>query len=116
MDSKERQYRRKLFWDKNDGRCFYCGQKTILPEMLPFGIASTTPPPNMATIDHVISRNHTLFIHAKQNDFIVLCCLDCNHLKSVVETRGNRKDLVAWKRRITKSALTTITMIEKSIL
>jgi hypothetical protein len=75
------QRKRKLNLWKKDPHCVWCGEKTILHthrqrKKLPW---------NMATVDHIITRNIPL--RGKVKGRTVLSCNRCNFLRNRIEEK-----------------------------
>ena len=77
-ESKRRRLRNLL---KSDPHCFWCGCLVVL------GNRKSKDIPNMATLDHFISKNSKYYKKGKRNR-LVLSCNDCNHERQ-------RKELLA---------------------
>lgn len=75
-------------WQKNKGICHYCGVKTVLP---PSGRNWLIPPRNMATLDHVYSKNDIRFNILGSKNIVVLSCLKCNEDKNEAETAPRKE-------------------------
>lgn len=61
-------------WDKQQGKCYYCGRKCIIKR-------STTSQckPNTATVEHLIRKDDLRALCGARNDYIVMSCYQCNH-------------------------------------
>jgi 5-methylcytosine-specific restriction endonuclease McrA len=76
--------RRALF--KADPHCHWCGCLTIIPNVPRWERGELTDPPNLATVDHVISRRtrkSRLQYHSPKNK--VLACFSCNVKRAMRE-------------------------------
>jgi hypothetical protein len=88
MSLKLRKRREKL-WVKENGKCYWCGCLTILPDR---GEHFPIAPDNLATIDHLRSRlqqsrqepNHGV------EERTVLACFQCNHLRGLLDQKSNQ--------------------------
>lgn len=86
---KSARYKRYRLWLKNK-RCRKCGVITTFPKS---GKSRGNEPKNLATIDHVFSRNDIRRFVGNNRNKITLYCFKCNQNKNMHE----RKDL-SWSR------------------
>lgn len=78
--------RRQSLWIKSNKKCYWCGCDTVFPNP---GADNSPKANNLATIEHLRSRfredryepNHT------NEQRLVLACLECNNLRSKLETK-----------------------------
>lgn len=77
-EKHEREVRRSLF--ARNPNCHWCGRLT---RWLP--LANGALPPDAATSDHMVSRNHRL---PGQRTRIVLACYECNQRRNTEEIRA----------------------------
>lgn len=81
--SKRRRKIRDYVFDRENGKCFYCGKICIISN-------STTREENTATIDHIISRKNGG--HATDRNNCVLSCWKCNNEKAEKDAFSFLKD------------------------
>lgn len=81
---------------KADPHCFWCGCSVILGARNRNGKDYTTCPSNMATLDHVVSRNNNNWKKGMRNS-IVLSCNQCNQKRQQKETKELPKEEL-WRR------------------
>ena len=78
-NSKRRRLRNLL---KSNPHCFWCNCLVILGDRN----KGRDAPSNMATLDHIISRNNKHFKKGQRN-FLVLSCSECNQKRQIEETK-----------------------------
>jgi len=83
MSGKSKCRRLKNLFNKNP-YCFWCNCLVVLGNR--YGNDSKTQPPNMATLDHVISRNNKNWEKGMKNR-LVLSCFKCNQERQAKEIR-----------------------------
>jgi len=66
--------------------CAYCGTKVIW-----FKNNGGILPDNFATIDHYYSKQTNKYYD--EDNFVVLCCLKCNHEKNSQEIQKNSQEI-----------------------
>lgn len=81
----------KLALIKEFGVCFWCGIK--VKDLVPF--PGTKEPPDMATIDHTVSK---YFREKGERVLKVLACYPCNQTRAVAENK-----VYAWRGKPTNS-------------
>lgn len=81
-ESKRRRLKNLL---KSNPHCFWCGCFVILGNRK-HG-SRVTHPPNMATLDHIISRNNRNWKRGKRN-ILILSCSECNQGRQIKETKS----------------------------
>jgi len=75
------QWKRKKLFDKQDGKCYYCGIQTIYPK----NKTNYSPmPDNLATVEHIYGRYDIRRAVCKKT---VLSCYKCNCDKAILETK-----------------------------
>lgn len=91
--SEKVKKRRENLWIRNNGECYYCGTHTVLPNAL----ISKSPPPNMATLDHIRSRLGTNKDRNEPNnnneERTVLACWQCNLIRGILDHKSTEKEL-----------------------
>ena len=86
-ESKRRRLRNLL---KSDPHCFWCGYEVV------FDNRKNKDIPNMATLDHLISKNSKYYKQGKRNR-LVLSCYDCNQERQKKELLALPKEEL-WRR------------------
>ncbi|TES92935.1 MAG: hypothetical protein E3J87_03475 [Candidatus Cloacimonadota bacterium] len=81
--SKQRRLRNLL---KLNPHCFWCDCPVILGTRNRYRKDHNPNPPNMATLDHVVSRNNKNWKKGMRNR-IVLSCTECNNKRQAEETK-----------------------------
>ena len=92
-DSKRSRSRNLL---KADPHCYWCGCAVILGNRNRNGKDCAPCPPNMATLDHVVSRNNKNWKKGAINS-IVLSCSKCNNERQRKEVKALPKEEL-WYR------------------
>ncbi len=92
-DSKRQRLKNLL---KSDPHCYWCGRLVILGNRNRDGKEYTTRPPNMATLDHIISRINKKWKKGMRN-CLVLSCTECNQKRNKKETAMIPKEEL-WNR------------------
>jgi hypothetical protein len=72
-------------WNENP-HCHWCGKLTVLTNLAKIG---NNPDPDMATVDHIVSRySYYRWVRKSRNEEQrkVLACYDCNQKRSAQET------------------------------
>jgi 5-methylcytosine-specific restriction endonuclease McrA len=81
----QRRIERLLLYDKQRGKCYYCGNSMEINQRF-------CTSPDYATFDHVVAKKHRSW-----NQEIVLACLRCNRLKGTLDVK-QFKELIRWRR------------------
>lgn len=95
MSSDSKRARLRNLFNSNP-HCFWCGCEVILGTRNRNGNDHIACPPNMATLDHVISHINENWEKGAKN-WIVLSCTECNQRRNKEETKTlSKKEL--WSR------------------
>jgi hypothetical protein len=70
-------------WIKVSGLCHWCQRLTVLPYELPKSASDGVRPPNMATIDHLVTRLQAPRGKLSTSGGVVLACNHCNHQRDL---------------------------------
>ena len=93
MSAKIRKRREKL-WTEVEGKCYWCGVDTVMPER---GKHNAKPFDNLATVDHLRSRLHNN-LRQEPNDSneerTVLACWKCNNIRGVLDQKSTQKIII----------------------
>ena len=94
MSRSQRARRRNKLWER-DPHCRFCGVETVLPENVPEGPI----PDNMATIEHLDSRNNPDRGKFCGQERTTLACFKCNNDRNKEEVK---KIPIEKRREISK--------------
>lgn len=94
MDTQKKKRRRMRLYLEADGKCFWCGCDTVMPEGW-YGHPET-PPKNLATVDHLFERGKPgRVVTAMGEQRLVLACWSCNQERGVVHNTTMQASLHA---------------------
>ena len=74
MAPNQKAKQRLRVYERDGGSCFYCGVRTIVS----FDAKAQRPPPNLATLDHIVPRSKGGMRTAENS---VCACLSCNNMR-----------------------------------
>lgn len=108
--SKNVRKRREKLWNEKDGKCFYCGVKTILPVR---GVNTRHPPDNLATLDHLRTRLHIEYDeygepvvgcrhepNTTNEERTCLACLKCNNIRGILDQKSTQDMTIIYAKPI----------------